>query len=202
LKDQLALFGDVDATTIQADLVDLKKLRELDPASLAKEQAQSLVKQTEEKYEGIITDLKVTNGKLTTTISGLMVDTRAQEALNSIGGAATLLLPHIKSQCKVVADDDGMAIVQVVDHNGNPRIAIADGKTRDFTIEDLVAEMKNDPIYMPAFTAKGKGGPGGPSDHHTTTDDGESRVITDAGHKSISDNLEDIASGKAVVEAV
>jgi hypothetical protein len=199
VKDQLALFGDANAGTIKADLAELAKLRKLDPAELTKPAVQAAIDAEKLKYEGVIGDLNTTNTEQSGVISGLMVNTVAIEALATAGGSATLLLPHVKSQCKVLRQDDGERIVQVLDHNGNPRIAIEDGKTRDFTIKDLVTEMRADDTYAMAFGLKGKAGHGGPGDHDAGIRD-NARVIHDVGHESMSNNLEDIASGKVVVE--
>ena len=200
LKDSAQAFNGVDVSTLRSDLKELAKLRELDPSELSKEAVQLAIDQEKQKYEGLFNDFETRDVESARVISGLLVDTSAIKALAESGGSAKLLLPHIKSQCKVLRQEDGSRVVQVFDHNGNPRIAIENGQTRDFTIQDLIDEMRNDDTFSVAFDVKGKGGSGGPSDHTHRRETGN-RVIHDVGHESISSNLEDIATGKAVVEA-
>ena len=198
-KDQMSAFEGVDANTLRSDLRELQRLRELDPKELAKDQVQQAIDAERKKFEGLIGNLEGKVAGKDTVISGLLVDTHAQQALAEAGGSAKLLLPHIKSQCKVVEMDNGQMGVQVMDHNGNPRIAIENGQTRDFTISDLINEMRHDDVFAVGFQARGKSGTGGPSDHQSYNENRQ-RVIRDGGHESVSQNLEAIAKGEVIVD--
>lgn len=123
-----------------------------------------------------------------------LVDAEATRELAEAKGSARVLLPHVKSQVKVVESDDGEFSVQVVDARGNPRIA--DGKGTPMTLKDLVGEMRNDPEFARAFDGTGSSG-GGAS--KSNAGGGGARVVARDDNASFIANVEGIASGKAEV---
>lgn len=88
-----------------------------------------------------------------------LIDGEAKAAIAAAKGAPTLLLPHVKSQVRVV-EEGGEYVVRVVDKLGNPRV---DAKGEFLSITDLVSEMRQSEVFGRAFEASGTtgGGAGG-----------------------------------------
>lgn len=198
-KDRLSLWGDLDPKVVKGQLVQLADFEAADPDAEVSEKVKTALKSHTTQFETELAGKDSSIKELNKAVEEYLVDATASTALAEAKGEAKLLLPHIKTQCKVVRLEDGTRAVQVLDHNGNARIAISDGQTRDFTISDLVEEMRADDTFGLAFEAQGKSGQGGPSDHRRKPASGV-RVLDDASHASISGNLADIAEGKATVE--
>lgn len=95
-------------------------------------------------------------GKMKGTLEKYLIENAAVTALSAEKGNSTLLLPHIKSRVKVVADGDNF-VVRVVDAAGDAR---SDGKGGWLGVADLVKEMRGDKTYAMAFESDTKGGGG------------------------------------------
>lgn len=93
-----------------------------------------------------------------TTLERHLIDNVAITALTDAKGSAALLLPHVRTQVKVIQDGENY-IVRVVDKDGDPR---GDGKGGYMSIKDLVAEMKTSTDFGRAFEASGHTGSGKP----------------------------------------
>jgi len=199
-KDKLNAWGELDPSKVKASLIKLTELESADPDAEVSEKVKLGLATHKAQFETALGEKDTTIEGLNKAIEGLLVDSTAMAALSEAKGEAKLLLPHIKTQCKVIQNDAGEYSVNVLDHNGNARIAIADGQTRDFTIDDLVEEMRADDTFGLAFEATPKSGTGGPSDHRRKPSGDGVRVLDSASHDSISGNLSDIAEGKATVE--
>lgn len=89
------------------------------------------------------------------------IDGEAIVELTAAKGKVKLLLPHVKSQARVRKTDTGVYVTEVIDGNGNVRIA--DGAGTPMTIKQLVAEMKGQDDFAGAFMADDKSGGGAPS---------------------------------------
>jgi DNA-binding transcriptional MerR regulator len=99
------------------------------------------------------------NGLLTKQLERHLVDAAATAALAAASGSSELLLPHVKARTKVV-EENGEFVVRVVDASGNPRV---DGKGEFLSIKDLVSEMRQSEVFLPAFKASGTSGGGAPN---------------------------------------
>ena len=97
-------------------------------------------------------------GRLKADLGRHLMDSAATAALSRAGGMPALLLPHVKARLEVVADEDGHSL-RVIDHKGRPRLK--DGEP--LGVEDLVAEMRSDPVFAPAFQGNGGSGGGSPA---------------------------------------
>lgn len=87
-----------------------------------------------------------------------IVTTSAMQALAAHDGSAKLLLPHVISNVRMTSDGGKWSAV-VVDSEGDPRI---NSKGEPMTINELVAEMKADPVFAPGFKPSGNTGSGLP----------------------------------------
>lgn len=90
-------------------------------------------------------------------LNDALINSEAVAAITAAKGVPELLLPHVLRQTQII-EDDGRFMVQVLDPQGQPRIA--DIKGTPFTIRHLIEEMKADPIFGRAFEATGAGGSG------------------------------------------
>ena len=108
-------------------------------------------------------------GELTTSkdgeISGLrgaldrsLIDNVSLKAIEKEEGNSFFLLPHMKNQINTFQNEDGSYEVQVINKDGKPRFG--DDETTPFTVADLVAEMKANEVYSPAFPNANAGGGG------------------------------------------
>ncbi len=77
----------------------------------------------------------------------LISDVATREIANA-KGKVKVLMPHVKSQCKVVRDENGDYAVRVVDSQGDFR---SNGAGGWMNVSDLVAEVKTDPDFAANF---------------------------------------------------
>lgn len=97
-------------------------------------------------------------GLMRTALESYLVDAGATQELAAAKGVPGLLLPHVKSQVKVI-EEDGSFQVRVVNAKGEPRV---NGDGQFMTIKDLVSEMRQSEIYARAFEGSGASGSGTP----------------------------------------
>jgi hypothetical protein len=135
-----------------------------------------------------------TIGTYRSALERRLVDSEAVAAIAAAKGATKVLLPHVKSQTKVV-EEEGEFVVYVVDSKGNPRIG--DAKGSPMTIAQLVEEMKQDPDFARNFDGTGSSGGGAP--RSTGGAGGAVRQIATTNSPDFLANLADIASGKTKV---
>ncbi len=86
------------------------------------------------------------------------VEAEAAKQIADAKGSATVLLPHVKSQVRMI-EEDGEYQVRVVNSKGEPRINAAG---EFLTIKDLVAEMRESKDFGCAFQGTGTSGGGTP----------------------------------------
>jgi len=122
-----------------------------------------------------------------------LIETRATEAILKAGGSVELLMPHIRAAVRLEAAAVG----------GRPAIRIlgADGAVRSdadgapLTLEALVSEMRNSPVFARAFAPTGHRGSG--------MDPGgliPGRGVVSGHHPgALNARIEDIARGRVTV---
>lgn len=158
LRESLERFKDLDPdeyTRLKQERED----REMQSAT-KKGEFEKLRTQMVEKHQ---TELGAKESRITnllSTIQLLMVDEQATRAIAAQKGVPELLLPHVRSQVKVI-EEDGRFTTVVVDKSGNPRIGDAGGQP--MSIAQLVSEMRQSEIYGRAFEASGATGSGATS---------------------------------------
>lgn len=161
LESDVVKFKDLDPDKARQALTELEELKALDPNKEADKIANSKFEaakaQLLEKHRG---ELEAATGEITnlrSTVENLLIDQVATSALAAEKGSVDLLLPHVKNSTKV-KQVDGKFVVEVVDREGNARIADSNGNP--MTIKDLVAEMKASDTFSRAFEASGQTGSG------------------------------------------
>lgn len=133
-------------------------------------------------------------GKLERAIQRHAVQREAIAAITAAEGRATLLLPHVERQLKLVEEGDEFAVV-VVDGKGSPRIK--DSAGHPMTVTDLVMEMKASEEFAAAF--KGSGASGGGAQGGGGAG-GRPGVIRRDDVKAIAANADKIVKGEVKVE--
>lgn len=161
LERDVVKYKDLDPDKARAALTELEELRAIDPTKeadkIANTKFEAAKTQLLEKHTGEVKGLNDRIGYLSSTVESLMVDQVATAALAEAKGSVDLLLPHVQRHTRV-KEVDGRFMVEVVDAEGNARIA--DAKGSPMGIKDLVAEMKSSETFGRAFEASGQQGSG------------------------------------------
>lgn len=115
----------------------------------------------EQQFQAELDGAKARAERLQKSLEQHLVRAEATAALAAQGGLTDLLLPHVISQIRVLEDGENF-VARVIGPDGNPRIA--DVKGTPMTIAQLVAEMRENTAYAPAFKAPRVGGSGAPGE--------------------------------------
>ncbi|MCO4316334.1 hypothetical protein M8997_003995 [Phyllobacterium sp. 21LDTY02-6] len=161
LEKDVVKFKDLDPDKARTALLELEELKKLDPASeadkIANTKFEAAKAQLLQKHEGEMGEIKTRNGFLESQIGALLIDNAATLALAEAKGSVDLLLPHVRAHTRV-KEIDGKFVVEVVDKDGNAKIADSKGTPMD--IKGLVAEMRQSDTFGRAFEASGNTGTG------------------------------------------
>lgn len=90
---------------------------------------------------------------LRTALDKELIENTAIKAIEKEKGNSFFLLPHMKQQIQTVLKD-GQYSVNVLDPEGNPR---TNDEGKPFSVADLVAEMKSNDVFAPAFPSQNSG---------------------------------------------
>ncbi|GAG81152.1 unnamed protein product, partial [marine sediment metagenome] len=154
-----------------------------------------LVKQNTEKVESLENDLTDSQDQLQDAV----VNSRIIKAISDEKGNVDLLIPHVRKNVKMIKDTHGRWMPEVINEKGDPRIG--DSQGTPMTIPQLVQEMKTKETFAGAFpgaNTSGTGKSGAEEGSHQENKD--KKVINISDNKTVSDSLEDIASGKTLVD--
>lgn len=135
-----------------------------------------------------------TTGRYRSAIEQYLIDAEAVRELAAHSDSPGLLLPHVKSQMKVM-EEDGQFVARVVDAKGNVRIGKGSGAA-PMTLAELMDEMKTDKTFAPAFRGTGSSG-GGAS--RSNAGGGGARNIPANDGKAFMRDLAGIAKGEISV---
>lgn len=116
------------------------------------------VNQQADERVRVVTETKDAEIKgMSDALSKHLISDAATRALAEHKGSIDLLLPHVRSACKVVKNQNGDYSVTVLDAQGDSRFN-ADGGPMG--VPGLVAEMKTLPTFARAFESEAAGGAG------------------------------------------
>lgn len=191
-KAKLAAYEGIDPERhkqLEADAAEAERKKAAAEGDFKQLEAQ-LVK----KYEGEKEVLSGEVKRMRTSMEKNLIDAAAATELARHSDSPRMLLPHIRSQMKVV-EADGEFYARVVDENGNVRIGNGQGSS-PMTLPELIEEMKQDKEFAPAFRGTGASGGGATK---SNAGSGGSRVVTAGDNSAFLANLEDIAKGKVNV---
>jgi len=114
---------------------------------------QKMMKQFEDEKSGLLQKAQTAEQRL----SEYVRKTEAIRAISKVDGIAELLEPHVLSRLRTELKEDGTAEVVVVDAKGEPRIG---EKGEMMTVDQLLAEMKENDVFAPAFRGSRASGGG------------------------------------------
>jgi hypothetical protein len=126
----------------------------------------------------------------------------AVAAIQAERGSVDLLLPHIESQCRVVADRDDpdnadLFVIEVVDSKGQPRYSMKQASAgQPMAPAEYVSQLRMSDTFAPAFEGARAAGSGasGSSTVRTT-----GRTIRRSDQAAIEANIDRIAKGEVTV---
>lgn len=205
-------FKDIDPEAAKTALSKLTEIQNWNGDTKIKEAVTLATTTVEGKMQGKIDALVA---KQMETVTGLqkeltdsqnqlqdaIVNTRIVEAIVAEGGNVNLLIPHVKTQVKMVKGSNGKWKPEVVKEDGTVRIG--DNSGNDMTIVQLVQEMKAQDTYAAAFPgvqSSGGGRDGSNSDNKNKGKKVDVKVVAHSDAKAMRDNFDKIASGEVVVD--
>lgn len=161
LERDVVKFKDMDPDKAREALAKLEEFTSIDPAKeadkIANTKFEAAKAQLLEKHTGEVKARDERIGHLIKSVESLLIDAAAASALAEAKGSVELLLPHVRAHTRV-KEADGKFTVEVVDKDGNARIADAKGGLMD--IKGLVAEMRASETFGRAFEGSGNTGSG------------------------------------------
>lgn len=95
-------------------------------------------------------------GKMSQALERHLIESAAKSAIIGAKGNVKLLLPHVKTACRVI-EEEGDYKVRVLDGEGDP---MSDGKGGFLDIDGLVQQMKKSDDFASAFEAEERQGSG------------------------------------------
>jgi hypothetical protein len=161
-ETELKRFKDIDPDKAREALATLESLGDLDQIKdvdkVVAERFKIRERQLREQYDPQLADRDGKINRLTKNIEGLLIDAAASQALAEAKGSVELLLPHVQRNTRVRETENGGHVVEVIDKDGNARIANSKGDL--MTIKDLVQEMRKSEAFGRAFDGSGQSGGG------------------------------------------
>lgn len=161
LEKDVIKFKDIDPDKARSALEELEELKKLDPEKeadkIANTKLEAAKAQLIKKHNEDLEAERSKSGKYRGKVEELLRDGVAIAALAEMKGSVDLLLPHVRSQTRVVEDGDDFR-VEVIGKDGNARIGNSKGEL--MSIKDLIAEMRDSDTFGLAFEGDGKSGGG------------------------------------------
>lgn len=148
-KQAKEALGDLTPEEVQA----LRDEREQARLKKAEEKGEfdKLRTQLLEKHQKEKDDLMGKLKQVEKTVESYLVDNQAMTALAAHEGNSRLLMPHIKSNVKVVVED-GAYKALVLDADGSTKY---NNEGNPMSVAEYVADLRNDDDFAPLFKAKG-----------------------------------------------
>lgn len=157
---KIKVFDGLDAGKAKDALKKVEEMANWKPDDKVKEQIEAIKNQLTEKHQGELGKKDESLKSLTGQLEKVMIEAAAIKAIAENKGSAALLLPHVKSATRMRQTDKGEYFVEVIGDDGNARISPAAGSTTSMSITELVAEMKTQETFAPAFEGSGASGSG------------------------------------------
>jgi len=114
---------------------------------------QQLVDKNAETLLALTTDKDGQISGLRSALDKELIENASIKAIEKEKGNSFFLLPHMKNNIKTVLED-GAYVVQVLDGEGKQRL---DDDGKSFSVAQLVAEMKTNDQFAPAFPESNSG---------------------------------------------
>lgn len=159
-QQELKAFEGLDVTKAREAIQKVEDMADWKPDDKVKEQIEAIKKQLTDKHLGEIGKKDEVVSSMTKQLEKMMIEANAATAIAESKGSAKLLLPHVKNATRMKQTDKGEFVVEVIDTDGNVRLSPATGSTAPMSIAELVAEMKTQDSFAPAFEGSGASGSG------------------------------------------
>lgn len=187
-KKELSAFADIDPVKAREALAKIDEIAGWTPDANAKEAQELFEKQMTEKlekerktqlakFEEEQNKLTTRNGLLEKELQRTMIDMAATTAISDAGGVPELLLHKVTSAMRM-HEADGKFQAVIVDESGTPQLSTKAGEYQKFmSVEEYVAELKENEILAPAF--KGTGASGTGTTNSSSSVGGKRHVMTE-----------------------
>lgn len=184
------------------DGIDPEKYKKLEAAAEEAERNKltaagdfkSLEQQLVAKYEKELEKERADKSRYATAMEQHLIDAAIATELAKHSDTPRLLMPHMKTQVKVM-EVDGQFVARVVDAAGTVRIGKGQGAS-PMSIAELVDEMKTSTEFAPAF--RGTGSSGGGASRSAGGASG-ARTVPSGDNAGFIANLDGIAKGTTKV---
>jgi len=163
LNGTIKTFQGIDPTKAKdaiKKLSDLGDLTKLSTDDKVKQQIESIKAQLGENHTKAIGAITTEKDSMFKQLQKVMIDSTASKALIEAKvntASIPLLLPHVRTQTKMIKDDKGNYSVEVIKPDGTTRISPSGSS--NMSIAELATEFKEK--YPQTFVGSGKSGMGG-----------------------------------------
>lgn len=200
IQGKVKTFDGLDPIVAREAMTKLKSIEEgkyeFDKDESFMQRLESERKKMAQKHNGEKEILEKQNNTLRSTLRQVFVEDVATKAIGEKKGNIRLLLPHMKSRMEAEEYEPGKFRTIILDKDGQKDI---DAQGQSVTVNALMDEMEVE--FPEAFPGPGSSGLGGGDDKKGKEGGaGTKKVIPKSDQDAMNSNLEDIASGKAVVD--
>jgi len=210
-KEFTTKYDGIDADTARSALDKIDEIKNWDGETKVREAVQVAEQRIEQKMQTKLNEVVAQHATIVDGLQNEIADSQSQlqeaivtskiiEAISKEGGNVDVLMPHVKNQVKMVKDGHGKWKPEVIKADGTPRIG--DSAGNDMTVLQLVGEMKTQETFAGCFLGANSTGTGKQNSSESVTQNkktGEKKVIPSSDDKAMSKNIDDIASGKTLV---
>ena len=158
-KAALEAFGDLDVTKAKEAIAKVAEMANWTPEEKVKQQMDATAAQLNQRHSQEMEKVKTTVGEMSKHLQKRVIEGDAIAAILKEGGNPALLAPIVTKQMKM-ALVNGEYVGQVIDEAGVVRVSMATGSTDSMTVAELVASMKANETFAPAFAGSGASGGG------------------------------------------
>lgn len=168
-NEKLTAFDGLDAQAARDALATVEKYKGFDPEKdaerIAEQKLTDMRTQLQAEFETNMNPIIEENKSLKTGMVTDRLTASASQAIAAANGSTELLMPIIKNMTKAEFVD-GKVVISVTGDDGKPRVKDHVNNVL-MGVDDLVAELRNNPAYGGAFKAGGGGSGGTPLKHGT-----------------------------------
>ena len=199
---KLKKFGDLDPDEAKEAIEKRAEFEKMDPEAKAVELLATKEKQLQGKFDKQLSEKQEKLDARTAQLEGMLVEAEVSRVVQQRwpDANAALLLPHVEKMVKVRESNGGQLHTVVLDDKGEERVSPAQGATSLMNVEEQLVEMSEGDLHAPLFPGSGQSGGGKSSDDSGVKVRRGQRTIHAGDQDTIDHSLEDLASGKVVVE--
>lgn len=160
LEKKFKAFDGLEVDKAREALRKVEEMASWKPEDKVKEQIEAIKNQLIEKHKGELGARDGSIQSLNKQLEKVLIDAESVKAISENKGSSKLLLPHVRGFTRMKKLDNGEFAVEVIDEKGQARISPTSGSTAPMSISELIAEMKTQDAFAPAFEGSGASGSG------------------------------------------